>query len=103
MRTSSDNLRLADSLAALTGPAGSVEDIRVWVKKRNEAVKVSVDLVDFASLKQWKFNSSTGDLEHESNYLRGRVGTIEVPREHSLDINDIWDFKLAEIILKETR
>ena len=39
----------------------------------------------------------------ESNYLRGRVGTIEVPREHGLDIRDIWDFKLAEIILSEGR
>ena len=37
----------------------------------------------------------------ENNYLRGRVGTIEVPRENGLDIRDIWDFKLAEIILSE--
>lgn len=41
-------------------------------------------------------------IMQESNYLRGRVGTIEIPREHSIDINDIWDFKLAEIILKDT-
>ncbi|MBO4647346.1 MAG: acylneuraminate cytidylyltransferase family protein [Lentisphaeria bacterium] len=47
--------------------------------------------------------SSCDYIMQESNYLRGRVGTIEVPREHSLDIDDIWDFKLAEIILKETR
>ena len=66
MRTSSDNLRLADSLAALTGPSGSVEDIRAWVTKRNDAVKVAVDLVDFSSLRQWTFDPSTGDLEHES-------------------------------------
>lgn len=42
-------------------------------------------------------------IMQESNYLHGRVGTIEVPREHGLDIRDIWDFKLAEIILSESR
>ena len=45
--------------------------------------------------------SSCDYIMEESNYLRGRVGTIEVPREHALDIRDIWDFKLAEIILSE--
>lgn len=43
--------------------------------------------------------SSCDYIMRESNYLRGRVGTIEVPRERSVDIRDIWDFKLAEIIL----
>ena len=38
-----------------------------------------------------------------SNYLKGRLKTIEVPREHGLDIKNIWDFKLAEIILKESQ
>ena len=69
MKSLTDNLRLADSLAALTGPSGSVEDIRDWVKKRNESVTVDVDLVDFASLKQWKFHPVTGDLEHESGHF----------------------------------
>ena len=45
--------------------------------------------------------SSCDYIMRESNYLRGRVGTIEVSREHGLDIRDIWDFKLAEIILNE--
>jgi len=46
--------------------------------------------------------SSCDYIMRESNYLRGRVGTIEVPREHGLDIRDIWDFKLAELILSES-
>ena len=66
MKTLTDNLRLADSLAALTGPSGSVDDIRDWVKKRNGSVTVDVDLVDLSALKQWKFHPGTGDLEHES-------------------------------------
>ncbi len=39
---------------------------------------------------------------NESDYLNGRVKAIRVPKEHGLDIKNIWDFKLAEIILKET-
>ena len=66
MKPLTDNLRLADSLAALHGLSGSVDDIRDWVKKRNESITVDVDLVDFAALKQWKFHPVTGDLEHES-------------------------------------
>jgi len=42
-------------------------------------------------------------IMQEPNYLNGRIKTIEVPQEHGLDIKDIWDFKLAEIILKETQ
>ncbi|MBE6367597.1 MAG: acylneuraminate cytidylyltransferase family protein [Lentisphaerae bacterium] len=44
--------------------------------------------------------SSCDYIMQEDNYLRGRVKTFEVPRERSLDIRDIWDFKLAEIILQ---
>ena len=46
--------------------------------------------------------SSTDYIMQNPNYLNGRVKTIQVPREHGLDIKDIWDFKLAEIILKES-
>lgn len=46
--------------------------------------------------------SSADYILQKPNYLNGRIKTIEVPREHGLDIKDIWDFKLAEIILKET-
>lgn len=45
--------------------------------------------------------SSADYILREDNYLRGKVKAIEVSREHGLDIKDIWDFKLAEIILKE--
>ena len=47
--------------------------------------------------------SSTDYILQEQDYLKGRVKTVEVPREHGLDIKNIWDFKLAEIILKETQ
>ena len=44
--------------------------------------------------------SSCDYIMEELNYLRGNVGTIEVPRENSLDIRDLWDFRLAELFLK---
>ena len=47
--------------------------------------------------------SSADYILREPDYLKGKVKTIEVPREHGLDIKNIWDFKLAEIILKETQ
>lgn len=38
-----------------------------------------------------------------NNYglFSGKVACIEVPKERSIDIDDIYDFKLAEVILKE--
>lgn len=38
-----------------------------------------------------------------NNYglFSGKVLSIEVPKERSIDIDDIYDFKLAEVILKE--
>ncbi|MBQ7209003.1 MAG: acylneuraminate cytidylyltransferase family protein [Lentisphaeria bacterium] len=45
--------------------------------------------------------SGTDYILREQDYLKGRVKTVEVPREHGLDIKTIWDFKLAEIILSE--
>lgn len=47
--------------------------------------------------------SSCDYIMNEGNYLRGRVGTIEVPRERSVDIKDRWDFELAEMILRDSR
>lgn len=46
--------------------------------------------------------SSCNYIMQEENYLNGRVKTLEIPRERAIDIRDIWDFKLAEIIINET-
>ena len=48
------------------------------------------------------FHISSADyIMQNDNYFLGKVQAIEVPPEHGLDIKTIWDFKLAEIILKE--
>ena len=46
-----DNLRLAKSLLTTIGPAGTVDDIRRWLRLRNDAVTVDVKPTDFRSLK----------------------------------------------------
>ena len=89
MKHLTDNLRLADSLAALNGPSGSVDDIRDWVKKRNQSVAVDVDLVDFAALKQWQFHPATGDLEHESGRFFAIRG-VSVETEGYFPGNKCW-------------
>lgn len=61
-----DNLRLVQSLLTNNGPAGTIDDIRQWLKIRNEAVQVDIELTSFSNLKGWKFNETSGDLEHES-------------------------------------
>lgn len=61
-----DNLRLVRSLLTNEGPAGTIDDIRQWLRKRNEAVQVDIELTDFSDLKGWRFNETSGDLEHES-------------------------------------
>ena len=61
-----DNMRLMKSLLTFDGPVGNVDDIRKWLKKRNGAIKVQVELTDFAAMPQWRFNDESGDLEHSS-------------------------------------
>jgi oxidase EvaA len=61
-----DNMRLVRSLLTNKGPAGTIDDIRQWLKKRNESVQVDIELTDFSDLKGWRFNETSGDLEHES-------------------------------------
>lgn len=66
MNDTLNNIKMADSLAAKSGPAGGIQDILDWLIERNRQVRVSVDLVNFDQLKDWRFNPSTGDLEHIS-------------------------------------
>lgn len=61
------------SLLATTGPSGTVEDILDWVKRRNLEVVVKINQVSFKDLKNWAFDSTTGNLCHES----GKFFSIE--------------------------
>lgn len=41
-------------------------------------------------------------LTHDGLFS-GKVTSIQVPKERAVDIDDIYDFKMAEILMKETR
>ena len=38
---------------------------------------------------------------NNNNLYKGKISTYEVPRDRSVDIDDIVDFKLAEILKKK--
>ena len=61
-----DNLRLVRSALSLDGPSGSIEDILLWLKSRNAAVRVDIDPIEFSAMKGWHFDPVSGDLEHDS-------------------------------------
>lgn len=65
--------QIVRSLLALDGPAGSVSDILAWIRKRNSEVAVRITTVPFRELKDWGFDSQTGNLGHAS----GKFFSIE--------------------------
>ena len=47
--------------------------------------------------------SSADYIMSSDSYFKGRVQAIEVPPEHGIDIDTLFDFKLAEFFLKERK
>ncbi|MDK2597586.1 cytidylyltransferase domain-containing protein [Pseudoalteromonas obscura] len=45
--------------------------------------------------------ASTSFILNHSSIFEGKVTAVEVPKERAIDIDDIFDFKLAEIIVEE--
>ncbi len=50
-----------------------IEAIVLWLKQRNEAIRVSIEQIPFRDMNFWKFDKSRGLLHHES----GKFFTIE--------------------------
>lgn len=65
--------QILDSLLCQTGPSGSVDEVLRWIQRRNREVVVQVRPTAFRSLKNWAFDSATGNLRHES----GKFFSIE--------------------------
>jgi CMP-N-acetylneuraminic acid synthetase len=64
------------------------------VSRRQDAPKVyDITTVVYATHPRFVLNSQ--------GIFDGRVTAIEVPKERAVDIDDIYDFKLAEVILRE--
>ena len=61
------------SLVASSGPGGSIQDIQDWLADRGRRVAVQVRPVPFGELRDWEFDSRTGNLRH----LSGKFFAIE--------------------------
>lgn len=51
----------------------NIEEIVLWLKQRNEAIKVSIEQIPFRDMNHWMFDKAKGLLHHES----GKFFTIE--------------------------
>ncbi|WP_057830864.1 acylneuraminate cytidylyltransferase family protein [Colwellia sp. TT2012] len=49
------------------------------------------------------YSASPNFIMNYSNIFDGEITSIEVPKERAIDIDDIYDFKLAEVILNLTK
>lgn len=66
------------------------------VSRRQDAPKVfDVTTVVYVSTPEFIMNSY--------GLFSGKVTSIEVPKERAVDIDDIYDFKLAEILMQESQ
>jgi len=75
MRFINGKKELAFLKSALTeeNPFISTDEVREWLKQRNEAVHVKIEQVKFADMKQWYTDPQDGSIRHES----GRFFSIE--------------------------
>lgn len=61
------------SVLTKEGNIHTIEEVKKWLKDRNEAIKVSVEQIPFKEMDHWFFNKERGVLQHET----GRFFTIE--------------------------
>ena len=51
----------------------STEEIKTWIKKRNEEVKVEVRKIPFSSMEKW-YSKKDGSLHHDSGHFFSIIG-----------------------------
>lgn len=57
------------SATCLEGRAGDIYSALSWVREQNERINVNVQRVAFDRMSQWKIDSSTGMMRHESGHF----------------------------------
>ena len=72
------------SLLTENNPFNSTEEIKQWIKRRNEEVSVSIRQIPFAEMEKW-YAKEDGSLHHES----GKFFSI-----NGIDVNADYDRKL---------
>ncbi|MCP5053807.1 MAG: NDP-hexose 2,3-dehydratase, partial [bacterium] len=75
MRFVNGKKELAFLKSALTeeNPFIGTEEVRKWLKGRNDAVHIKVEPVRFSEMGQWRIDPADGNIKHET----GRFFTIE--------------------------
>jgi len=66
--------QLLRSLLTTENPFNSTDEILAWIVQRNRDVKVHVEPIPFATMQGWAFDSTTGNLVHQSGKFFSIVG-----------------------------
>lgn len=61
------NEQILKSLLTHAGPSGTVTDLLAWIQQRNREVAVKINTRSFRELRNWSFDPSTGNLQHDSS------------------------------------
>ncbi len=78
------------------GNIALVNPLRLEITRRQDAPKV-FDITTVV------YVASPSFILNEYGIFSGKVTSVFIPKERAVDIDDIYDFKLAEVILKEEK
>lgn len=74
------------------------------VNKPKNAVTRRQDAPDVYDITTVVYTAHTGFVKSNSGVFEGKVTSVEIPKHRAVDIDDIYDFKMAEVLvnMKET-
>ena len=67
------NIDFLKSTLTLNNPFNSIDNIKEWIKQRNDAVSVRIENICFNEMDKWRLDKEKGLLRHTS----GKFFTIE--------------------------
>lgn len=75
------------SLLTIDNPFNTLEDIQLWLKKRNREVNVKIEKIPFRLLERWVFDKDTYNFRHETGKFFSIDG-LKVKKDS--DFNTQW-------------